>query len=161
MDVSARSALLHQIEQQKIVYRSLQSDSENPRILDQQIETLEQVVKELPQRLDTEIEQARQTLANLIESRDNKIASKTQKLTELVTRRANLKDQLIDSWDLLQSLNQELKKQDATPAIEKYRQLQAQLAAMESEIPEHLRIATKDELQTQIAAYERDAREAG
>lgn len=139
MDDAALSELRERIADQKKLVRSLETDIENPRLLDSQIESLSAIAAELPARLDAEIATTRAKLESLITTRDARINYNQEKLAAAINRKANLKDQYSNAWDELQSLNQELKRGTHAGTLAKLKALREQSAALQATLPEHLR----------------------
>lgn len=145
MDDIALAALKERIAEQKLIYRALETDVLNPRLLDSAIESTEAIAKELPARLDAEIAAARLHLDSLLASRDSRIEVINAKLAELQTRRANLKDQYIAADEKLQAMNQELKRDNHAGTLAKLQALRRQTAELQATLPEHLRSITSEE----------------
>lgn len=145
MDDSALAALRERIAEQKKIYRALETDIENPRLLDSQIESTEAIARELPARLDADIAAARLHLNTLLASRDSRILAIGEKLSALQDRKANLRDQYAQAWDELQAMNQQLKRGTHSGTLAKLKALREQSAALQATLPEHLRDITSEE----------------
>lgn len=136
---SSVQQLKQQIAAQKALYKSLETDRENPRLLDSQIENLAEVLQHLPKRLDDEIEKRYAELQALIDSRDAKIADKQTKLQTLLHRKENIQDLYIQAWDQLQEMNQRLKRLEHGDTLERLRAMRAEYAKLMAELPEKLK----------------------
>lgn len=138
------AALKERIAEQKLIYRALLTDIENPRLLDSQIESATGIARELPARLDADIAAARLHLDTLLANRDTRILIANEKLRALQNRKANLKEQYIAADEALQALNQQLKRGSHAGALAKLKALREQSAAIQATLPEHLRDITSE-----------------
>lgn len=138
------AALKERIAEQKKICRALETDIENPRLLNSQLESTEAIARELPTRLDADIAAARLHLETLLSSRDSRIIAINAKLAALRERKANLKDQYAQAWDELQAMNQQLKRGTHAGTLAKLKRLREQSAELQATLPEHLRDITSE-----------------